>query len=223
MSEKLLNEEIVSQIQEIFTKLDQEVGILFFGQKDNCVYCDDTQQLLQEVSVISDRVFIETYDMDANQDIAQKYNVDKAPGFVLVGKDGDALMDYGVRYAGIPSGHEFSSLINDLIRVSSRNSGLSEQTREQLKKINDPVHLMVFVTPTCPYCPQAVLLAHQFAMENPLIQAEMIEATEFQELSQKHGVSGVPQTTINDGAGMVVGAVPESHLLAEILRVANHQ
>lgn len=223
MSEKLLNEEIVSQIQEIFTKLDQEVGILFFGQKDNCVYCDDTQQLLQEVSVISDRVFIETYDMVANQDIAQKYNVDKAPGFVLVGKDGDALMDYGVRYAGIPSGHEFSSLINDLIRVSSRNSGLSEQTREQLKKINDPVHLMVFVTPTCPYCPQAVLLAHQFAMENPLIQAEMIEATEFQELSQKHGVSGVPQTTINDGAGMVVGAVPESHLLAEILRVANHQ
>lgn len=221
MSEKLLNDEIVAQIQGIFEKLDQDVGILFFGQKDDCVYCDDTQQLLEEVSVISDRISLETYDMDVDRGIAEKYNVDKAPGFVLVGKDGDALMDYGVRYAGIPSGHEFSSLINDLIRVSSRNSGLSEQTREQLKNIKNPVHLMVFVTPTCPYCPQAVLLAHQFAMENPLIQAEMIEATEFQELSQKHGVSGVPQTTINDGAGMVVGAVPESHLLAEILRIGN--
>lgn len=222
MSEKLLNDEIIAQIQGIFEKLDQDVGILFFGQKDDCVYCDDTQQLLEEVSVISDRISLETYDMDLDRGIAKKYNVDKAPGFVLVGKDGDALMDYGVRYAGIPSGHEFSSLINDLIRVSSRNSGLSEQTREQLKNIKKPVHLMVFVTPTCPYCPQAVLLAHQFAMENPLIQAEMIEATEFQEISQKHGVSGVPQTTINDGAGMVVGAVPESHLLAEILRVGNN-
>jgi hypothetical protein len=56
------------------------------------------------------------------------------------------------------------------------------------------------------------------ALESPMIQAEMIEAMEFQELSARHGVSGVPQTTINDGAGTVIGAVPEDHLLEEILR-----
>ncbi len=53
-------------------------------------------------------------------------------------------------------------------------------------------------------------------MENPLIQTEIIEATEFPELAQKHGVSGVPQTTINDGAYRVVGAVPEEDLIAAI-------
>jgi hypothetical protein len=80
--------------------------------------------------------------------------------------------------------------------------------------------MQVFVTPTCPYCPNAVLLAHQMAMENPgMIRAEGVEATEFPELSNRFGVSGVPQTTINAGAGTVIGAVPESQLFSEIRRV----
>jgi len=60
------------------------------------------------------------------------------------------------------------------------------------------------------------MLAHQMALESPMVEAEMIEAMEFPELANRHGVSGVPQTTINDGAGTVVGAVPESHLVDEI-------
>ncbi|MFN2198940.1 MAG: protein disulfide oxidoreductase [Anaerolineales bacterium] len=219
MAEKLLNDEIIGQIKEIFAHLDQNVSMLFFGE-ESCDYCDDTLQLLEEVEVLSEKLSLATYDLDKDAEIAEKYRVDKAPGIVMVGNDGENLTDYGVRYAGIPSGHEFSSLINDLIRVSQRDSGLSEQTRAQLKNIKAPVHLMVFVTPTCPYCPQAVLLAHQLAMESPLIEAEMVEATEFPELSNRYNVSGVPQTTINYGAGTVVGAVPEGHLLAEILRSA---
>lgn len=49
----------------------------------------------------------------------------------------------------------------------------------------------------------------------------MVEAMEFPELADRHQVNGVPQTTINDGAGTVVGAVPEEYLLAEILRAMN--
>ncbi|MBN2387288.1 MAG: thioredoxin family protein [Anaerolineales bacterium] len=55
-------------------------------------------------------------------------------------------------------------------------------------------------------------------MENPLIKAEMVEATEFPKLADRHGVHGVPHTTINDGQANVVGAVPEANLLAEIQR-----
>jgi hypothetical protein len=56
------------------------------------------------------------------------------------------------------------------------------------------------------------------AMENPLVQAEAVDAGEFPELSDRHNVSGVPQTTINDGAQHVVGAVPETNLMAAILQ-----
>ena len=61
-----------------------------------------------------------------------------------------------------------------------------------------------------------MVLAHQMALESPMVEAEMIEAMEFPELADRHGVSGVPQTTINDGAGTVVGAVPEPYLVEEI-------
>jgi protein-disulfide isomerase len=66
-----------------------------------------------------------------------------------------------------------------------------------------------------------VVLAHQMSMENPLVQAEMIEANEFFELARRYNVTGVPQTTINDGEGVVLGAVPEEHLLQEIKRAVH--
>jgi len=71
-----------------------------------------------------------------------------APGIVIAGNEGGQITDFGVRMAGIPSGHEFSSLIQDLLLVSGRDSGLSPQTREMLKSVTEPVLLQVFVTPT---------------------------------------------------------------------------
>jgi len=216
---QLLNDDIIRQIREVFDGLKNPVHIMFFGSKENCDYCDDTRQLVEEVAAVSDLLSIETYDMNADADLAAKYNVDKAPGLVIAAKERDQITDFGVRLAGIPSGHEFTSLIQDIVLVSNRDSGLNPQTREFLKGLDKPILLQVFVTPTCPYCPLAVVLAHQMAMESPMIQAEMVEATEFPELSMHHNVSGVPQTTINDGKAHVVGAVPEQNLLAEIQRV----
>ena len=66
-----------------------------------------------------------------------------------------------------------------------------------------------------------MVLAHCMAMENPLIQAEMIEASEFYDLAMQYNVSGVPQTNINDNAGVILGAVPEDYLLQEIKKVVN--
>jgi hypothetical protein len=61
-----------------------------------------------------------------------------------------------------------------------------------------------------------VVLAHQIAMENPLIQADMIAANEFYELAMRYNVSGVPQTNINENARVVIGAVPEEYMLQEL-------
>ena len=146
--ERLLNDNIVSQIREAFGSLTNPVQVLFFGSKENCDYCDDTRQLLEEVVAISDLLSLSVYDMEADADIARHFNVSMAPGIVIAAKEGDQITDLGVRMAGIPSGHEFSSLIQDLILVSSRDSGLNPQTREMLKALTKPVLLQVFVTPT---------------------------------------------------------------------------
>jgi len=215
---QLLNEEITQQVREVFSGLKQPVHLMFFGSKQDCAYCEDTRQLVEEVVALNDLLSLSVYDIEANADLAQKYNVDKTPGLVIAGKEGDQVTDFGIRMAGIPAGHEFSSLIQDILIVSARDSGLNQQTREMLKAVQQPVLLQVFVTPTCPYCPRAVVLAHQMALESPLVQAEMVEATEFPDLSNQHRVSGVPHTVVNNGKGNVIGAVPEANLMAEIQR-----
>jgi len=219
--EALLNEDLRNQVKEAFAQLEQPVEVIFFGRQDDCDYCAQTLQLVEEVTALSDQLHLSRYDVEKNADLAEQYNVDKAPGLVIASREDGKLVDYGVRFAGVPSGHEFTSLIQDIILVSGRDSKLSQSTRDMLTNLKEPVSLQVFVTPTCPYCPQAVILAHQMAMESAWVQAEMVEAMEFPELSNRHGVSGVPQTTINDGAGKVVGAVPEQNLFAEILRSIN--
>jgi len=112
--------------------------------------------------------------------------------------------------------NEFSSLIQDITLVSNRDSGLNETTRDFLANLTEPVLLQVFVTPTCPYCQRAVITAHQMAMESPLVEAEMVAANEFPDLSMQHHVMGVPDTVINHGIAKIVGAVPEGRLVIEI-------
>jgi glutaredoxin-like protein len=217
--EKMINKDIQKQLEEAFADLKKPVVILFFGSKMRaCEYCEHTLSLLNEVAEISDKVSVQVYDIDENPEASKKFDVERVPGIVIAAQDGDEIINYGVHYSGIPAGHEFSSLIQSILMVSRGDSGLNQQTRDYLKTLTQPVELQVFVTPSCPYCPQAVGLAQQMAMESPFVKGEMVEAMEFFELSNTFGVSGVPHTIINQGQGEIVGAVPETALLNEIKR-----
>jgi alkyl hydroperoxide reductase subunit AhpF len=148
MQTGLLNEAIIEEVREVFGQLSEPVEVLFFGQEASCDYCEDALQLIQEIVTLSDKLHMQIYDLDKDASIAQQYNVDKTPGIVIAGRDGDQILDYGIRYAGIPAGQEFSSLIHDLILVSGRDSGLDPKTRQFLAGLQEPVLLQVFVTPT---------------------------------------------------------------------------
>ena len=217
---ELLDDKIKTQVKEFFEKLENPVEIVFFGDSQNeCAYCEDTLGLLREVTALkSGKLTLNAYDLAEDRELAEKYHIDKAPGIVLLGKKNGETADYGIRYAGIPAGHEFTSLINDILLVSAGDSGLAPETRQALAGLDKHVHIQVFVTPSCPYCPRAVVLAHQMALENPLIEAEMIESMEFSDLAENYNVSGVPHTVINHGKGEVIGAVPESQLLESIFQ-----
>lgn len=217
MASKLLDEKIKEQVKDFFADLDKPVKVLFFGSnQQNCDYCSETLGLLNEIAELNDLISLEEYDFENNMDIAEQYKIDKVPMTVIAAEKEHGIIDYGIRLSGIPAGHEFTTLINDLVMVSKGESGLSQPTKDKLAAITEPVNLQVFVTPTCPYCPQAVILAHQMALESEFITGEMVEAMEFAELSNKFNVSGVPHTIINDGLGELVGAAPEARLMAEI-------
>ncbi|HSV86887.1 MAG TPA: thioredoxin family protein [Levilinea sp.] len=214
----VLDEKIRKQISEIFSSLQRPVGILFF-EDDDCEYCEQTRALLSEVSALSDRIRLTAYTINEDPGFSDRYGISQAPGTVIGGMKGDEFIDYGIRFMGIPAGHEFTSLIRTILMVSAGDSGLSSETRNFLASLDRPVRLQVFVTPTCPYCPQAVVLAHQMAFQSDMVEAEMVEATEFIDLSDQYGVSGVPHTVINEGAGELIGAAPEAVLREKIREI----
>jgi glutaredoxin-like protein len=146
--ENLLNDDIRQQVSDYFQQMKEPVQVIYFGKKNDCEYCDETRQMVDEITSLSDKLELAIYDMDDDQALASQYKVDKAPGIVIAGLDGDQILDYGIRFSGIPSGHEFSSLVHDMILVSGRDSGLSLETRDFLKDLEEQVHLQVFVTPT---------------------------------------------------------------------------
>jgi len=169
------------------------------------------RELAEELASLSDKITTEVYDFQSDKSLAEKWKVDKIPALLVFGDK-----EYGIRFFGVPSGYEFTTLVDDIIDVSRRTSRLHPSVKEKVRAISDPVHIQVFVTPTCPYCPLAVRAAHQMALENPLITADMIEALEFPHLANKYQVMAVPKIVINDAVAFE-GAAPERIFVEYVL------
>jgi glutaredoxin-like protein len=216
----LISEKDAQHLKEEFEKsLENPVKLVMFTQEHECQFCSETRQIVEEVAALSDKINAEVFDLISDKAMAELYNVDKIPAIVVLGQEDGNDRDYGIRFYGIPSGYEFTSVIEDILDVSKGESGLQDRTKEAVAGITEPVHLQVFVTPTCPYCPQAVRLAHKLAIESEFITADMVEAIEFPHLSNKYHVHGVPRTVINETVHQE-GAVPEPMLLEKVLEVA---
>ena len=212
----LIPEEHKTHLKEELQKgMSDTVRIVLFTQEIECQFCKEARELVQEVSsLFPEKILVEIYDFVKDADKTKEFNVDKLPAIVIVGKK-----DYGIRYFGIPYGYEFNAFIDNIINVSKGTTNLSEDTKKKLQSIEKPVHVQVFVTLTCPYCPIAASLAHKFALESDKIRADVIEVGEFPHLGQKYSVMGVPKIVINERTELV-GAVPEAQFVAHVLQAA---
>lgn len=209
----LLSKKVIKQLKEAFDVLEKDVTLVYFTQEMECHLCKDTRELLEAVSEVTDKVKLEVLDFVKNKAEADKYKVDKIPAVVVKGEK-----DYGIRFFGIPAGYEFASLVEAVKLVSTGKTDLDPETREFLDRLEKDIHLQVFVTPTCPYCPGAVVLAHRMAYYSPKVTGDMVEATEFPHLAQKYHVMGVPRTVINETEYME-GSAPAHMLIDKIKAV----
>jgi glutaredoxin-like protein len=210
----LIKEPQQKQLKELFNKLEGNVKLVFFTQEMECPFCSQARELMQDITSLSDgKITLEVYDFVADEDKVAKYKIDKIPAVVVEGQK-----DYGIRFYGIPAGYEFTSLINSITMVSKGQSGLTDETKETLKKLKNPVNIQVFITLTCPYCPKAVEMSHRVAVESDLVTAEMIESSEFPILVQKHNVMSVPRVIINDKVDFE-GSLPEKDFIDNLMKV----
>ncbi len=210
----MISEQDRKAVADRLSRLTGAVKLVVFTQEFECQFCKETRELVEEVASLSDKITVEIRDFVKDETEAKKLGMDKIPA---IGVFGEGDKDYGLRFYGIPAGYEFMSLLESIEIVSKGESGLSAAGKEKLKGLNKPVHLQVFVTPTCPYCPRAVVQAFRLAVESPNVTASMVEATEFPHLANKYQVSGVPHTVIGDSSQPMIGAYPEAAALDMIL------
>jgi alkyl hydroperoxide reductase subunit AhpF len=117
----------------------------------------------------------------------------------------------------MPTGFEFGTLIETISDFSRSTTELSATTQQKIKAIDTPLEILIFVTPTCGYCPAAVRMANQAAMLNSNLSVAVIEANEFNDLANSYYVYGVPRTVINEKTGFD-GAVSEAVFVTNLER-----
>lgn len=154
----LLNSSIKKQVQAALdARMKDPVRLVLFTQGDaslttaaggfaiECEFCGQTRELLEEVASLSPKVSLDVRDLLADADTAARYGVDKIPAVAVLSADG---RDPGIRFYGIPSGYEFGALIEDILMVSTGELDLSAETLAQLARLDKPVHIQVYTTPT---------------------------------------------------------------------------
>lgn len=210
-----LNDEVRDQVRPMLADLGHEVELkvytgstLVVPGSDATGHQDETLGLLRELAELSDKVTV-TEAPIAGDDEAKAAGITRAPTIVFRRK-GETRTN--VRFLGLPSGYEFTTLLEGIRMVAS-----DELPEDKVGDLPEPTLLQTFVTPTCPYCPRAVLTAFELALANDNIVAEGVEASEFPVLSQTFRISSVPDTIIAERSdARVLGAQPKKQFVDAI-------
>ncbi|MBO1438651.1 thioredoxin family protein [Meiothermus sp. CFH 77666] len=207
-----LDEKIQGQVREMLAPIQNPVELVVFttsgielpGQEVGLQ--DETLGLLKEVVALNPNLSLEQRSLHADPE-AQALGLNYAPTILLREKGSNRS---NIRFLGLPAGYEFSTLIEALLMLGTGDSKLGEKSQADLQKVTAPVRMQAFVTPTCPYCPQAVLATFKMAYHNPNVIAEGVEANEFPTLSRRYNISGVPDTIISGNTQQrILGGQPD--------------
>ena len=206
-------EDIQKQVKEVFAPIDRKVVIKVFTSQENCDFCKDTLALSESVAELSDFTEVVHYDLDKNPEMKKQYQITHTPAILIDLPE----KTNPIRFYGIPAGYEFSAFIETIRFVGTGKVDLPDQVIARAKEIKAPKNVKVFVTTQCPYCSGAVLTGFQLALVNPeFITTEMVEASEFPDLSNQYKVRAVPKAVMNETTSFE-GAMPPDMYLEKLI------
>jgi alkyl hydroperoxide reductase subunit AhpF len=131
-------------VRKELEKLGGPVKLIVFSQElEAADLCRQNEQLMKEVAALSDKVSVEVLNPQIDRERAAAYGVEQVPATVVEGG-----RDYGLLFLGIPSGYEFSNLLDSMIAASTGETALTAATKESLATLASDVHIKVFSTPT---------------------------------------------------------------------------
>jgi len=207
----LLDDRSRKAVRELFEEgLDRPVHVDLYAGDDNPQETQFSRDLLDELSALDPRV---TWSEHALDDRAKAEGIEMSPTLVI-GRD----LGYRIEYWGAPLGLEARGFLDILTMASKGDSGLSEKSRTLLALVERPVRIHAFVTPSCPHCPQSVMLNARIAVEaRGRVRAIAVEAYENPDLAARFGVSSVPQQVIDeDETTTTIGTQKEGAMVRQV-------
>ncbi|HEY4548663.1 MAG TPA: alkyl hydroperoxide reductase subunit F [Bacillus sp. (in: firmicutes)] len=193
----MLEADIKAQLAQYLELLEGDILIKVSTGSDQV--SQDTQELVNELASMSSRIKVE------------KAELQRTPSF-SVNRVGE---DTGVTFAGIPLGHEFTSLVLALLQVSGRPPKVAENLIDQVKNIRGEYHFETYVSLTCHNCPDVVQALNLMSILNPGITHTMIEGGAYKEEVEGKNIMAVPTVFLN-GESFGGGRMTLEEILAKM-------
>ncbi len=202
-------EEIQAQLSRIFAKLEHDVPLhLILSDDKDSPFNQATREILQTIARISPKIKVREHRLD--DDFAKERGVTSSPTVLFDPEH------YGLRWLAPPLGEEGRMFIEALVMLGNRKSDLSEQSRRILDRITSPRHVQVFVSMTCPYCPQQAMNVLKAVVARPdLVTLDIVDVQANPELTERYSAYSTPMTFANDEL-IGKGAQPEELFLTSL-------
>ncbi len=192
-------EAFLQQLRNTFAQMPNDIPLLLFTDRArDDVFAQANRQVIRAFRELTDRITLREYGLDHEK--ARELNVTVAPTLVI------APDKYNIRWIGAPMGEEARTFLELMILVGSGQSNASDQSLKVLDRIDSPRNVKVFISPSCPYCPQEAVNAAKAAVARPdLVNLELIDIQCRPDIAQQYSAHSVPvafanETLIGQGA-----------------------
>jgi thioredoxin reductase (NADPH) len=185
-------DQFMRQLKQTFEKLPHEIPIYMFVERGrDDIFAQTNRQIVRTFRELTSKITFREHQLD--HELARKWGVDRSPTLLI------APERVNIRWIGAPLGEEGRTFLETLIFVGLGKSNLNDQTLKVLKKIDTPRRVKVFVSATCPYCPQQAVNAVRAAIERPeMVSVEIVDIQCAPDLADQYAAHSVPQTFAND-------------------------
>lgn len=191
---KLLNDGLRAQLKGVLARLEKNVTLVSIVDESNSKSIE-LRDLILDIADLDERVNAEVYNKGENVEVENKIHADKYPVVALLDSDNKYS---GVKFHGVPGGHELNSFILAIYNLGSAGQQISEETLNNIKKIDKDINIKVCVSLSCHLCPDVVVSSQRIAIGNEKVEAEMIDISNFKEIKDKFKVMSVPAIIVND-------------------------
>jgi len=189
---EMASQAYLQQLKATFGQLPNEIPLYLFTAKGHeDVFTHANREIIRAFRELSSKITLREYDLE--HELAKEWNVTHSPTLLI------APEHHSIRWLGAPMGEEARTFLEILILVGLGKSQLSEQSLKVINRIDSARQIKIFVSPTCPYCPQQAINAVKAAIEMPdTVSVEIIDIQSEPELANQYSAQSVPQAFAND-------------------------